>query len=86
MVKQPSLSSQNWEKSGKLSNVVPEFPLNSMNFMLLLPLLKTSGCGLFTMHSSIIFHNIMEGRIFGVMFDRERKSGKDRQRQTEHQR
>lgn len=53
--------------------------------------LKTSGCGLFTthssiifiMHSSIIFHNTMEGRIFGVYVwerEREREAKTDRDR------
>ena len=88
-VKQPSLSSQNWEKSGKLPNVVPEFPLSSMNFMLLLHLWKPvavvfSQCivVLFSQCIVVLFSIILWKEEFLVfMFERERE--KERQRQTE---
>lgn len=73
-------------KSGKYSNVAPEFPLKFNELDVTVSSLKTSGCGLFTMHGSIIFHNIMKGKNFWCLcFERERERGKDRQIQTEHQ-
>lgn len=85
MVKQPSLSSQNWEKSGKLSNVVPEFPLNSMNFMLLLPLWKPVAV-VFSQCIVVLFSIISWKEGFLVFCLTERERAAKTERQTEHQR